>query len=226
VSLKSKLIVRSAVTFLIASGLLFIPATTFDYWQAWVYLAIVFVPMVVFSVYYYAHDRALVERRMETQEKEKEQVWIMRAAMTICIVGFLIPGLDHRLGWTRRLTGPVPLWLELVSLLLVLAGYLGTMWVTDVNRYAARTIRVEQHQPVISTGPYRYVRHPLYAGGLLMWLATAPALGSFVALPVCFLLVPVFVLRLVNEENLLRRDLPGYQEYCEHTRYRLVPYIW
>ncbi len=107
-----------------------------------------------------------------------------------------------------------------------MAGYLGTMWVIDLNRYAARTIQVEEGQRVISSGPYRYVRHPLYAGGLLMWLATALALGSYVALPFFAQLVPVFVLRLLNEEKVLRRDLRGYAEYCQGTPYRLIPYIW
>ena len=225
-SLKSKLILQCAITFLVASALLFVPALTLKYWEAWAYLAIMFIPMLAFSAYYYKHDPAVVKRRMQTREKETEQKWIMRAAMTICILGFMVPGLDHRFGWTRRLTGGVPLWVEIVAQGLVLAGYLGTMWVIDLNRYAARTVQVEEGQRVISSGPYRFVRHPLYAGGLLMWLATAVALGSYVALPFFALLVPVFVLRLLNEEKVLRRDLPGYAEYCQGTPYRLIPYIW
>jgi protein-S-isoprenylcysteine O-methyltransferase Ste14 len=225
-SLKSKLILQSTITFLSASALLFVPAGTLNFWEAWVYLAIVFIPMVYFSVYYYKYDRAVVERRMETREKESEQKWIMRVAMTICVLGLLVPGLDHRFGWTHKLTGGVPLWVEIVAQILVLAGYLETMWVIDLNRYAARTVRVEEGQKVISTGPYLFVRHPLYTGGLIMWLVSAPALGSYVALPFFALLFPVLVLRLLNEEKVLRRDLPGYAKYCEGTRYRLIPYIW
>jgi protein-S-isoprenylcysteine O-methyltransferase Ste14 len=225
-SLKSKLILQGTITFVSAGALVFLPAGTLHFGEAWVYLGIVFIPMAVFSAYYYKHDPELVKRRMETRERETEQKWIMRAAMIICILGFAVPGFDHRFGWTERLTGGVPLWLEVAAQVLVLAGYLGTMWVIDLNRYAARTVRVEEGQHVIDSGPYRFVRHPLYASGLVMWFATAPALGSYVALPFCALLLPLFVLRLLNEEKVLRRDLPGYAEYCKGTPYRLVPYIW
>jgi protein-S-isoprenylcysteine O-methyltransferase Ste14 len=214
------------MTFVASAALLFLPAGTLKYWEAWVYLAIVFIPMVAFSAYYYKHDPALVQRRMETREKEAEQKWIMRAAIVICVFGFTVPGFDHRFGWTRRLTGGVPLGVEIAAQILALAGYLGTIWVIDLNRYAARTVRVEEGQHVITSGPYRFVRHPLYAGGLVLWFATAPALGSYMALPFCALLLPLFVLRLLNEEKVLRRELPGYAEYCEGTRYHLIPYIW
>jgi protein-S-isoprenylcysteine O-methyltransferase Ste14 len=226
VSLKFKLILQGTITLAASAALLFLPAGTLHFWEAWVYLGIVFIPMVIFSAYYYKHDPELVKRRMETREKETEQKWIMRVAMMLCILGFAIPGFDHRFGWTERLTGGIRLWMEVVAQILVLAGYLGTMWVIDLNRYAARTVRVEEGQQVINSGPYRFVRHPLYAGGLVMWLATGPALGSYVALPFCALLLPLFVLRLLNEEKVLRRDLAGYAEYCKGTPYRLIPYIW
>jgi protein-S-isoprenylcysteine O-methyltransferase Ste14 len=118
------------------------------------------------------------------------------------------------------------LWVEIAAQALTLTGYLGTMWVIDVNRFAARTVQVERDQRVISSGPYGVVRHPMYSFALVMWLATAAALGSYVVLPFFALLIPVIVLRLLNEEKVLRRELPGYAEYCERTRYRLAPYIW
>ena len=225
-SLKSRIILQCVAAFVVAFGLLFLPAWTLDFWEAWVYLGIVFIPMAVFSVYYYKHDPVLVERRMQFREKVKEQKWIMRAGTLISLIGLVIPSLDHRFGWTRQLFGAVPLRVNIVAQVLALTGYLVTMWVIHVNRFAARTIRVEKGQQVISTGPYRVVRHPLYAGGVVMWLASAPALGSYVALPFFALLIPIFVARLLSEEKVLRQELPGYAEYCEGTRYRLVPYIW
>jgi protein-S-isoprenylcysteine O-methyltransferase Ste14 len=96
----------------------------------------------------------------------------------------------------------------------------------DVNRYAARTVRVEEGQKVISTGPYKWLRHPFYTGAVIIFLATPLGLGSCVALPVFALVIPVFVIRLLNEEQVLRRELPGYIEYCQGTPYRLVPYLW
>ncbi len=225
-SLKSKLILQCTLTLGVSAGLLFLPVGTLNYWQAWVFLAIFFVPMVFFSAYYFKHDPALVQRRMESREQIKKQRVVMRLATVVFFSGIIVPGLDHRFGWTRRWTGGVPLWLEIAAQVLALAGYLTTMWVIYVNRYAARTIRVEAGQRVISSGPYRFVRHPMYSGALVMWLAAAPALGSYVAVPFLALLVPVLVLRLLNEEKVLRQELPGYSEYCQRTRYRLIPHIW
>jgi protein-S-isoprenylcysteine O-methyltransferase Ste14 len=225
-SLKSRLMVQGAFVFFVVVALLFVPAGTLDFWEAWVFLAIFFIPMIIFSIYYYQHDRALVERRMQNREKVTEQKWIMRFAFLFFLLGLLVPGLDHRFGWTRRWIGGVPLWVEIAAQALTLTGYLGTMWVIDVNRFAARTVQVERDQRVISSGPYGVVRHPMYSFALVMWLATATALGSYVALPFFALLIPVIVLRLLNEEKVLRRELPGYAEYCERTRYRLAPYIW
>jgi protein-S-isoprenylcysteine O-methyltransferase Ste14 len=225
-SLKSRLMVQGAFAFFVLVALLFVPAGTLDFWEAWVFLAILFIPMIIFSIYYYKHDRGLVERRMQNREKVKEQKWIMRFAFLFFLMGLLVPGLDYRFGWTRRWIGGIPLRVEIAAQALTLTGYLGTMWVMDVNRFAARTVQVEQDQRVISSGPYGVVRHPMYSFALVMWLATAPALGSYVALPFFALLVPVIVLRLLNEEKVLRRELPGYAEYYERTRYRLAPYIW
>jgi protein-S-isoprenylcysteine O-methyltransferase Ste14 len=108
----------------------------------------------------------------------------------------------------------------------VLAGMLFIFWVINTNRFAASTIRVESGQTVISTGPYRWVRHPMYSGILVQWLFTPLALGSYTALPASALLAPVFVIRLLNEEKVLREELPGYSEYCLSTRYRLIPFVW
>jgi protein-S-isoprenylcysteine O-methyltransferase Ste14 len=225
-SLKWKLVLQTFFILIAMLVLLFLTAWTFDYWEAWVYLAIVFIPSVIFSAYYYKHDPAVLERRMQRREKQKEQRWIMRAAAVVSLLGFAAPGFDHRFGWTRRWFGGVPLWVEIVGQVLTVVGYLGTMWVVDVNRFASRTIQVEQGQKVVSSGPYRLVRHPLYMFASLMWLAIGPALGSYVALPLLALEIPVFVVRLLNEEKFLRRDLPGYEEYCRTTPHHLVPYVW
>jgi len=150
----------------------------------------------------------------------------MGVVYVVFLLAYLIAGLDFRFGWTYRWTGPVPLWFEIASLTTVLASYLMTIWVMDVNRYAARTIRVEAGQKVVSAGPYKWVRHPMYFGLLLMMLATPLALGSYVALPIFALVLPALMFRLLHEEKVLYRELPGYAEYCEGTPYRLIPHIW
>jgi protein-S-isoprenylcysteine O-methyltransferase Ste14 len=206
--------------------LLFLPAGTLRYREAWAFLSVWFVPGFFFALYFYKRDPALVERRLQRREKVKKQQLLMRATYVIFILAYLIPGLDFRFGWTRGWAGAVPLWLKVVALGMVLGGYLFTIWVMGVNRYASSTIRVEAEQRVISQGPYKWVRHPMYFGVVIMMLATPLALGSYVALPFFALVIPVLVLRLLNEEQVLRRELAGYTEYCERTRFRLVPLVW
>lgn len=225
-SLRWKL-VRQFVSGLFAFGLLFfLSAGTLRYWEAWTFLGVWFIPGVYFCIYFFSRDPELVRRRLHTREKVREQKWIMRGVYLVFCVAFLIPGLDFRFGWTKRRVGGIPVWLEIVSLAIVLGAYLTVIWIMDVNRYAGRTIQVEEGQKVISTGPYRWVRHPFYISSMIMMLFVPLALGSLVALPVFALAIPFYVLRLLNEEKVLRRELPGYAEYCAGTRYRLVPYLW
>lgn len=220
-------LVRQLVLALLAYGLVFfLTAGTLRYWQGWAFLAILFIPGAFFCFYFLKRDPDLVRRRLESKEKVAAQKWIIRIAQSWFFFAFLIPGLDFRFGWTRKWFGGVPLWLQIISLALVLASYLFVIWVMDVNRYAARTVRVEAQQKVISSGPYKWVRHPFYSGAVLMFLATPLGMGSYVAFPLFALVIPTFVLRLLNEEQVLRRELAGYIEYCQGTPDRLVPYIW
>ena len=138
-----------------------------------------------------------------------------------CLIGYLLPGLDHRFGWSH-----LPLWLTILSQAFVLGGCLMVFWVLKANSFAAATIRVEPDQKVISSGPYRIVRHPMYLGASVMFLFAPLALGSYFALPVFALFIPIIVFRLLNEGKVLRQELPGYAEYCLHTRFRLVPLFW
>jgi protein-S-isoprenylcysteine O-methyltransferase Ste14 len=220
-SLKTRLILRCLIAVIFVAVFLFIPAGTLRYWQGSVFMAILFLPMLITSGYFLKRDPQLVERRLRTQEKISEQKTIIRWAQWVFFVSLLIPGLDYRFGWSR-----VPLWLTILSQLFVFAGYLITLWVMKENSFASRTVQVEEGQKVISTGPYRLVRHPMYSGAILMLLFTPLALGSWWALPGFLLLIPLIVLRLLNEEKMLCRDLPGYPDYCLHTRSRLLPLLW
>ena len=158
---------------------------------------------------------------MQFKEKVREQKRIMTFVYIAWLVAFVLPGLDHRFGWSHS-----PLWITILSQAVVFGGFATTLWVAKVNRFAARTIQVEPGQEVISSGPYRIVRHPMYLGACAMWLFTPLALGSYLTLPAFVLLIPLIVLRLLNEEKVLRQELPGYPEYCLHTRFRLVPFLW
>jgi protein-S-isoprenylcysteine O-methyltransferase Ste14 len=220
-SLKAKIALRFSLGIVAFGAVLFIPAGSLEFWQGWIYLAIYFVLGAVAFTYFYTHDPQLIERRMAVQEKVREQKQIMKFVYVLYPAALLLPGFDHRLGWSHP-----PEWLTVLSQVLVASGYLLIFWVLKTNSFASRTIQVVPGQKVITTGPYRLVRHPMYLGISVMMLFSSLALGSYVALPVFALLIPTFVLRLLNEEKVLRQELPGYAEYCLRTRFRLVPYFW
>jgi len=220
-SLKLKLAVRFPIGIAAFGTLLFLPAGSFRFWQAWVYIGILFLLGLLIFAYFYKRDPQVLERRSLLKEKVPEQRRIMGVIYVTWLVALLLPGFDHRYGWSR-----LPLWLTVLSEVIVFSGYLTTFWVLKTNRFAARTIQVERGQEVISTGPYRVVRHPMYLGMCVMFLFTPLALGSYFALLPFALLILLIVLRLLNEESVLRRELPGYTEYCSQTRFRLVPFVW
>ena len=220
-NLLSRLLLRFIVGLLVSAAFLFIPAGTFDYWQAWAYLSIFLLTIIPTSIYLYKRDPRLVELRMQTKEKVPEQKLIMKFLKVIFVCVSLVPGFDHRFGWSR-----VPLWLTVFSLAFVLAGYLLALWVMKINRFASRIIEVQPDQKVISSGPYRFVRHPMYLGSVILFLFSPLALGSYWALPAFAMTIPFYVFRLLNEEKVLLQDLPGYSEYCLQTRFHLIPYVW
>ena len=225
-SLASRLVRRGCLGVLLPAALLFVPAGTFRFWQAWAFMSVQLVFPLLFVIYFYKRDPQLIERRLLRKEKIPEQKIVQRLGSLIFFPAFLLPGFDHRFGWSRELIGPVPSWLTLLALALTLGCQLLVFWVMMVNRYAARIIQVESGQTVAASGPYRVVRHPMYAAAVLSWLAAPPALGSFVAWPAFALMVPLIIFRLLNEESVLRRELSGYEAYCRRTPHRLVPGIW
>jgi len=210
----------------LAAALMFISAGTLRFWQAWAFLGISLVFPVMLFVGFQKRDPQLIERRLLKKEKASGQKLVVRLGMLIYLPCYLLPGLDHRFGWSRTWLAPVPLWLTVLAFAVLLAGQLLTFWVMDVNRFAARIVQVEAGQTVADTGPYRLVRHPMYAASSGMCLGAPLALGSWVAMPAFWLFILLLVFRLINEEQTLRRELPGYTEYCERTRYRLIPGVW
>lgn len=204
--------------------LLFLPAGTFNYWQAWVFIVVFMVTMSVFGIYFSITDPALVERRKQAGPTA-EQSMLQKIVITILFIGLsalpVLSALDRRFGWSEM--PPLVSWIG--NALLVLSFIMFT-FVFNVNSYGASTIRVEQDQKVISTGPYALVRHPMYDGALVMVVGIALALGSWWALALLAITIPVLVIRILDEEKVLAKDLPGYTEYEQKVRYRLVPYLW
>lgn len=206
------------------AALLFVPAGTLGYWQAWVFMAVFVGASSAIGMYLALKDPKLLERRMKAgpaAEKEKTQKVIMSFAMAGFIALLIFPAFDHRFGWSK-----LPPYVVLAGDALVALGFFLTFLVLKENRYAASTIQIVEGQKVISTGPYAIVRHPMYAGALVMLLGMPLALGSWWGLYALLFIVPVLIWRLLDEERLLRKELPGYVEYTQEVRYRLAPCLW
>jgi protein-S-isoprenylcysteine O-methyltransferase Ste14 len=223
---KLKLALRSCLGLIIFAAILFVPAGSLRFWQGWVFMVLLFVPSISSFFYFYKHDPKLIERRLQTKEKISEQKRLVGLLRLLLVAAFFLPGLDYRFGWSRTYLGAVPLWLVVLSQTLVLSSLVFVLWVMKTNTFAASTVQVEARQTVISIGPYSVVRHPMYLGGIVMFLATPLALGSYVSLPVFALVIPLYIFRLLNEEKILLGELVGYPEYCSRTRSRLIPFVW
>jgi len=216
--------IRTALFVPVLILILFLPAGSLRFWQAWLYCFVFIAGSIGIGLYFSKHDPKLVERRMRVgpvAEQEPAQKIIMTITLAEFVLLLVLPGLDYRWQWSA-----VPTWLVLAAN----AGVAVSFWIFFVvlkqNSYAASTITVEAGQPVISTGLYGIVRHPLYLGALLLLICTPLALGSYWTLLILFPTVPVLAWRLLDEERFLKQNLPGYVDYCRVTRFRLIPWIW
>ena len=208
----------------VMGALLFVPAGTLRFWHAWTYLALFHGLSAVITRDLMRRDPALLARRMKggpTAEPRPLQRFLMLGASLGFIGLLIIPALDFRFGWSHVPLGGV----VAGDVLFVLGfGFIGRVY--RENTYTAATITVAPDQHVIATGPYAIVRHPMYAGGLTYVLGTPLALGSYVGFLACGFMLPFLIWRLLDEERLLARELPGYTEYQARVRYRLLPYVW
>jgi protein-S-isoprenylcysteine O-methyltransferase Ste14 len=216
--------VRSALSALVFAAILFVPAGSLRFWQGWLFAFVFVAGTAAISVYFLKHDPKLVERRMRAGPLAEQRV-AQKIIMTITLIGFVLmlalPGLDHRWHWSQ-----VPRWLVLVANTGVALSFIIFFIALKQNSYAASTIRVEADQPVVSTGLYAIVRHPMYSGAVLLLALTPLALGSYWTMLIVLPLFPVLIWRLLDEEYFLKQNLPGYTEYCRVTRFRLIPGVW
>ena len=206
------------------AALLFIPAGTLDYWQAWLFMAVFVCASAAIGVYLAIRDPKLLERRMRVgprAEKEPAQKIIMVFATLGFIVMLVFPALDRRFGWSA-----VPGSVSVLGDALIALGFLFTFFVLRENTYSASTVQIAEGQTVISTGPYALVRHPMYAGALVMLIGIPLALGCWWGLFALLFILPVLIWRLLDEERFLRQNLAGYADYQAKVKYRLLPFIW
>ncbi|BBZ22287.1 methyltransferase family protein [Mycolicibacter hiberniae] len=215
----------SASLGMLAFGLLlFVPAGTLHYWQAWVFLAVFVAATWIPSLYLLRTNPAALDRRMRfgPRAEPRPRQRLVITAIFICFPAlFFVSALDHRLGWST-----VPTAVCLLGDALVAAGLGLAMVVIVQNGYAAANVAVEAGQPLVSTGLYAVVRHPMYVGNVLLMAGTPLALGSYWGLAFLLPGVALLAVRLLDEERMLTEELPGYREYTDRVRYRLVPHLW
>lgn len=214
-------ILAAVMGFVLLAGVLFLAAGTVWYWQAWAFLIALFLPMLVLFVYLAVADPALLERRLRGREQRSEQGVIVWLTAGLLVAALLVPALDVRFGWSN-----VPAVLSLTADAIMVAGYVLFAWVLRTNSYASRVIEAQEGQKLVDTGPYGLVRHPMYSAIIVMYLAMPVALGSWWGLIPALATVPMLVARTVDEEKMLVGDLPGYVEYRQRVRWRIVPGIW
>jgi protein-S-isoprenylcysteine O-methyltransferase Ste14 len=210
---------------IVALGLLlFVPAGTLNYWQAWVFIAVFVAATIVPTIYLARTNPAALQRRMRAgplAETRTAQKFIIIGAILGMFAMMAFSAYDHRMGWST-----VPVWVCLLGDVLVAAGLGIAMLVVSQNSYAAATVTVETGQQVVAGGVYKFVRHPMYVGNVIMMLGIPLALGSYWGLFFVLPGVVVLVLRILDEEKLLTQELGGYREYKQRVQYRLVPYVW
>ena len=217
-------IVQAVFGFLLFAALIFWPAGTFAYWQGWLFLGIFAATTIGFTVYLAIYDKPLLERRMKAGP-QYEREWSQKIIVSLVFIAFfasiVLPAFDYRYHWS-----PIAPWVSILGNVLIVLSFVFIFRVVRVNSFAASNIRVEQAQKVIDTGPYAHVRHPMYAGAIWLFIGIPLALGSWWSLGLVVPVIPVLLWRLLDEERVLQRDLPGYAEYMRRVRFRLIPFVW
>ena len=220
-----KLFIQALTKFLagllLVGLLLFLSAGTFAYWQAWLFIGILFVPMFIAGIWLMWKHPELLSKRLSAKEEQNEQKWVVALSGLLFIAMFVVAGLNFRFGWLF-----MPNWTTYVAAGIFLLGYALYAEVMRENVWLSRTAEVQENQQVIDTGLYGIVRHPMYSATLLLFLSMPLVLNSVWSLALMLLYIPIIVKRIRNEEVVLEQDLAGYKEYKQRVRYRLIPYIW
>jgi len=206
---------------LIIGALLFIPANSLEYWNGWLFMGLLFIPMFIAGIVLMFKNPELLRKRLNAKEKENEQKWVLLYSGIMFLAGFIIAGLNYRYKWIE-----MPNIVTIISSILFIIAYILYAEVLRENTYLSRTIEVQENQKVIDTGLYGIVRHPMYAVTILLFLTMPLILGSIISF-VIFLVYPFIIgKRIKNEEKVLEKDLEGYSEYKKKVKYKVIPFVW
>ena len=201
--------------------LLFLPAGTLRYWNAWLLIGILFVPMFFAGIVMMLRNPELLKKRLNAKENEAEQKAVIALSGIMFLAAFVVAGLNFRFGWIV-----MPRWTVIAAACVFLAAYLMYAEVLRENAYLSRTVEVQEHQKVIDTGLYGVVRHPMYAATVFLFLSMGLVLGSPISFFILLLYLPIIAKRIRNEEAVLTQGLDGYQAYKEKVRYKVIPFLW
>ena len=216
-----KAITRFFAGLVIVGLLLFLPAGTFRYPQGWLLLGILFIPMFIAGLVMMKKSPELLKKRLNAKEKETEQKEVILFSGIMFLAAFVSAGLSFRFRWLM-----LPCWVSIIFSIVFLAAYALYAEVLRENTYLSRTIEVQEDQKVIDTGLYGVVRHPMYTATVFLFLAMPLVLGSFISFVIMLCYIPIIVKRIRNEEQVLTKDLQGYEAYRKKVKYRLIPFIW
>lgn len=220
-----KLLFQALIKFmlgvLITGVLLFVPANTIHYWNGWLFMGILFIPMFIAGIVLMIKKPELLRKRLNAKEKEKEQKQVILYSGLMFFSGFIVAGLNYRFNWIILSN-----WIVIVAAIIFIIAYIIYAEVLRENAYLSRTIEVQKNQKLIDTGLYKIVRHPMYAVTILLFLTMPLILGSFISF-IIFLIYPIIIAkRIKNEEKVLEKDLVGYADYKNKVKYKVIPFIW
>jgi protein-S-isoprenylcysteine O-methyltransferase Ste14 len=201
--------------------LLFLPAWSLKYWNGWLFLGILFVPMFIAGIVMMFKNPELLKKRLNAKEEEKEQKTVIALSGLMFLAAFIVAGLNFRFQWIV-----LPAWAVWIGVGVFLAAYLMYAEVLRENTYLSRTVEVQENQKVIDTGLYGIVRHPMYSATLFLFLSMGIVLGSPISVAILFLYIPIIALRMKNEEQVLEKGLDGYKAYKTRVKYKVIPFIW
>jgi len=221
----AKLFFQALIKYLLGvvlvGALVFLPAGTLSFFNGWLFMAVLFLPILVAGVVMFFKNPELLKKRLDSKEKQKEQNIVVKLSGLMFLVGFILGGLGFRFGWYT-----LPKTVSVIAAVAFWFSYVLYAEVMRENAYLSRTVKVEENQKVVDTGLYAVVRHPMYSATLLMFLSMPLVLGSVYSFAV-FLAYPLLIaFRIKGEEKLLEQELDGYKEYKQKVKYRLVPFIW
>ena len=212
---------KTIMGFVFICVLLFLPAGTFHYWNAWLFMAVLFVPMIFLGILMLFKSPKLLEKRLDAKEKINEQKWVVALSGIMFIAAFVVAGLNFRFSWHS-----LPDYVIWIGTSIFLLSYLIYAEVMRENAFLSRTIEVQENQKVIDTGLYGIVRHPMYSATLLMFLSIPLILGSIISFAIMLAYIPIIAVRMNNEEKVLEEGLEGYKEYKQRVRYKVIPFVW